>query len=130
VSSLGPAAHFPSCNSDEHGYANTGLSISAMRPKACIRWPGKASTSVCGLRVPRRLPCGGLGRPDCSPFAVRSGPKGGSIRDFRRYRRLPALFASRLAPIAVARSIALLAFDLAAPLRRGLSSLLMFGVRH
>ena len=43
---------------------------------------------------------------------------------------LPALFASRLAPIAVARSIALLAFDLAAPLRRSLSSLLMFGVRH
>ena len=43
---------------------------------------------------------------------------------------LPALFASRLAPIAVARSIALLAFDLAGPLRRSLSSLLMFGVRH
>jgi 2-octaprenyl-6-methoxyphenol hydroxylase len=43
---------------------------------------------------------------------------------------LPGLFASRLAPIAVARSIALLAFDLAAPLRRSLSSLLMFGVRH
>jgi 2-octaprenyl-6-methoxyphenol hydroxylase len=43
---------------------------------------------------------------------------------------LPALFASRLAPIAVARSVALLAFDLAAPLRRSLSSLLMFGVRH
>ncbi len=43
---------------------------------------------------------------------------------------LPALFASRLPPIAVARSIALVAFDLAAPLRRSLSSLLMFGVRH
>lgn len=43
---------------------------------------------------------------------------------------LPALFASRLAPIAAARSIALLALDLAAPLRRSLSSLLMFGVRH
>ncbi len=43
---------------------------------------------------------------------------------------LPAVFASRLAPIAVARSIALLGFDLAAPLRRSLSSLLMFGVRH
>jgi 2-octaprenyl-6-methoxyphenol hydroxylase len=43
---------------------------------------------------------------------------------------LPGLFASRLAPIAVARSIALLAFDMAAPLRRSLSSLLMFGVRH
>ena len=43
---------------------------------------------------------------------------------------LPALFASRLAPIAAARSIALLAFDLAAPLRRSLSSLLIFGVRH
>jgi 2-octaprenyl-6-methoxyphenol hydroxylase len=43
---------------------------------------------------------------------------------------LPALFASRLVPIAVARSIALVALDLAAPLRRSLSSVLMFGVRH
>jgi 2-octaprenyl-6-methoxyphenol hydroxylase len=43
---------------------------------------------------------------------------------------LPALFASRSAPIAVVRSMALLAFDLAAPLRRSLSSVLMFGVRH
>jgi 2-octaprenyl-6-methoxyphenol hydroxylase len=42
---------------------------------------------------------------------------------------LPALFASRLAPIAVARSTALIAFDLAAPLRRGLSAALMFGLR-
>jgi len=42
---------------------------------------------------------------------------------------LPGLFASRLVPIAVARSIALLAFDLVAPLRRSLSSVLMFGVR-
>jgi 2-octaprenyl-6-methoxyphenol hydroxylase len=43
---------------------------------------------------------------------------------------LPALFASSLAPIAVARSLALVAFDLAAPLRRSLASVLMFGVRR
>jgi 2-octaprenyl-6-methoxyphenol hydroxylase len=43
---------------------------------------------------------------------------------------LPRLFASRRAPVVVARSIGLLAFDLAPPLRRSLSSILMFGVRH
>jgi 2-octaprenyl-6-methoxyphenol hydroxylase len=43
---------------------------------------------------------------------------------------LPALFASRLPPIALVRSVALVAFDLVAPLRRSLSSVLMFGVRH
>jgi len=43
---------------------------------------------------------------------------------------LPGLFASPLAPVAAVRAIALSAFDLAAPLRRTLSSLLMFGVRR
>jgi len=43
---------------------------------------------------------------------------------------LPELFAARLAPIAALRSIALVAFDLAAPLRRSLASMLMFGVRY
>ena len=43
---------------------------------------------------------------------------------------LPGLFASRRASVVVARSIALVAFDLAPPLRRNLSSVLMFGVRH
>jgi 2-octaprenyl-6-methoxyphenol hydroxylase len=43
---------------------------------------------------------------------------------------LPGVFASPLTPVAVARSIALTAFDLASPLRRSLSSVLMFGVRR
>ena len=43
---------------------------------------------------------------------------------------LPGLFASRLTAIAMARSIALTVFDLACPLRRSLSSVLMFGVRR
>jgi 2-octaprenyl-6-methoxyphenol hydroxylase len=43
---------------------------------------------------------------------------------------LPRLFASRLAPVAVARSIGLVALDLATPLRRRLCSILMFGVRN
>jgi 2-octaprenyl-6-methoxyphenol hydroxylase len=43
---------------------------------------------------------------------------------------LPRLFSSRLAPVALARSMALVAFDLVSPLRRGLSSVLMFGVRR
>jgi 2-octaprenyl-6-methoxyphenol hydroxylase len=43
---------------------------------------------------------------------------------------LPGLFASRLTAIAMARSIALTVFDLASPLRRSLSSVLMFGVRR
>lgn len=43
---------------------------------------------------------------------------------------LPAVFASQFAPIVLSRSVALVALDLAAPLRRSLSSVLMFGVRH
>ena len=43
---------------------------------------------------------------------------------------LPELFAARPGPIAAARSLALVAFDLAAPLRRSLASMLMFGVRY
>ena len=43
---------------------------------------------------------------------------------------LPALFASRLPPIALVRSVALAVFDLVAPLRRSLSSVLMFGIRQ
>lgn len=43
---------------------------------------------------------------------------------------LPGLFTSRLAPAAWARSAALTAFDTIAPLRRGLASVLMFGVRN
>ncbi|HUD24975.1 MAG TPA: FAD-dependent monooxygenase [Burkholderiaceae bacterium] len=43
---------------------------------------------------------------------------------------LPGLFAARGAPIAIARSIALTALDLAGPARRTLSSVLMFGVRR
>ncbi len=42
---------------------------------------------------------------------------------------LPGLFAARGAPIAMVRSIALVAFDLVVPARRSLSSVLMFGVR-
>jgi 2-octaprenyl-6-methoxyphenol hydroxylase len=42
---------------------------------------------------------------------------------------LPGLFATRLTPVAMARSIALVTLDLAPALRRGLSSVLMFGVR-
>jgi 2-octaprenyl-6-methoxyphenol hydroxylase len=42
---------------------------------------------------------------------------------------LPRLFSARSAPIAVARSTALFALDLATPLRRELASLLMFGLR-
>jgi 2-octaprenyl-6-methoxyphenol hydroxylase len=43
---------------------------------------------------------------------------------------LPGVFASSSAPISAARSVALTAFDLARPLRRSLSSILMFGVRR
>ena len=43
---------------------------------------------------------------------------------------LPRIFASTLPPVSIGRSLGLAAFDLAAPLRRGLASLLMFGVRR
>ena len=42
---------------------------------------------------------------------------------------LPALFASRFAPLAIARGAGLALLDTAAPLRRQLAHLLMFGVR-
>ena len=42
---------------------------------------------------------------------------------------LPRTFAARSAPLAAARSASLLAIDLAAPLRRALASLLMYGLR-
>ena len=42
---------------------------------------------------------------------------------------LPALFASRFAPLAVARGLGLAVLDTAPPLRRQLAQLLMFGVR-
>ena len=42
---------------------------------------------------------------------------------------LPTLFASRFAPLAVARGLGLALLDTAAPLRRQLAQLLMFGVR-
>jgi 2-octaprenyl-6-methoxyphenol hydroxylase len=42
---------------------------------------------------------------------------------------LPKLFSIQSAPIALVRSSALVAFDLAAPLRRELSRVLMFGLR-
>jgi len=44
-------------------------------------------------------------------------------------RSLPALFASRFAPLALARGLALSLLDAAPPLRRELAHLLMFGVR-
>jgi len=43
---------------------------------------------------------------------------------------LPPLFASRLAPVALARSLGLTALDLLPPLRRQWARLLMFGLRH
>jgi 2-octaprenyl-6-methoxyphenol hydroxylase len=42
---------------------------------------------------------------------------------------LPGLFMSHLAPVVAARAVALVALDLASPLRRRLASVLMFGVR-
>ncbi|MCS7100343.1 MAG: FAD-dependent monooxygenase [Burkholderiaceae bacterium] len=44
-------------------------------------------------------------------------------------RWLPPLFSSRFLPLAIARSAALTALDLAAPLRREFAQVLMFGVR-
>jgi 2-octaprenyl-6-methoxyphenol hydroxylase len=44
-------------------------------------------------------------------------------------RGLPALFATRFAPLAIARGAGLALLDTAAPLRRRLAHLLMFGVR-
>jgi 2-octaprenyl-6-methoxyphenol hydroxylase len=44
-------------------------------------------------------------------------------------RWLPDVFASRLTPLALARSLGLTALDVLPPLRRELAQLLMFGVR-
>ncbi|MCS6944779.1 MAG: FAD-dependent monooxygenase [Sutterellaceae bacterium] len=45
-------------------------------------------------------------------------------------RWLPPLFSSRFVPLAIARSAALTALHLAAPLRRQFGELLMFGIRN
>jgi 2-octaprenyl-6-methoxyphenol hydroxylase len=45
-------------------------------------------------------------------------------------RGLPALFGSRLAPLAAARGLGLALLDTAPPLRRALAQLLIFGVRN
>lgn len=45
-------------------------------------------------------------------------------------RLLPAVFATRFAPLALARSLGLTALDLAPPLRDALARLLIFGVRN
>ena len=45
-------------------------------------------------------------------------------------RSLPPLFASRFAPLALARGLGLAALDVAPPLRREFAHLLMFGVRR
>jgi 2-octaprenyl-6-methoxyphenol hydroxylase len=42
---------------------------------------------------------------------------------------LPQVFATRFAPVAIARSLGLTALDLVPPLRNELAHLLMFGVR-
>ena len=66
--------------------------------------------------------------PDAlSAYARRRGRDRRTIATLTR--ALPALFASRFAPLALARSFGLTALDLAPPLRDALAHVLIFGVR-
>ena len=73
--------------------------------------------SARGLDVPEAL----------SAYARRRGGDRRTIATLTR--ALPALFASRFAPLALARSFGLTALDLAPPLRDALAHVLIFGVR-
>jgi 2-octaprenyl-6-methoxyphenol hydroxylase len=85
-----------------------------------------------------------LGLRDCATLAdelCHSGLTPEALSRYARRRRadraaialltraMPALFATRLAPLAIARGLGLALLDAAPPLRRELASLLMFGVR-
>ena len=85
-----------------------------------------------------------LGVRDCFTLADELGTAAAIADALGRYARrrttdraaitlltgaLPAVFASRFAPLAVARGLGLAMLDTAAPLRRQLAQLLMFGVR-
>jgi 2-octaprenyl-6-methoxyphenol hydroxylase len=76
---------------------------------------------------------------DC--LVVHADDLGTALSDYARRRRadratiaalthwLPQLFATRFAPVALARALGLTALDLVPPLRNELAHLLMFGVR-
>jgi len=85
-----------------------------------------------------------LGVRDCASLAEELATGGAATDALLRYaarRRadrttvawltgnLPAIFASRFAPLALARGLGLTALDVVAPLRRQFAQLLMFGVR-
>ena len=85
-----------------------------------------------------------LGVRDCFTLADELGGSSTVTEALARYARrrqadrtaitaltggLPALFSSRFAPLAVARGLGLALLDTAAPLRRQLAQLLLFGVR-
>ncbi len=85
-----------------------------------------------------------LGVRDCATLADELAQPGAATEALLRYERrrradrtalialtgtLPALFASRFAPLALARGLGLALLDATPPLRRELAQLLMFGVR-
>jgi 2-octaprenyl-6-methoxyphenol hydroxylase len=85
-----------------------------------------------------------LGLRDCATLAdclAEHSDVGAALQEYGRRRgrdrqaiamltrALPALFAPRFAPLALARSAGLAALDLAPPLRDALARLLIFGVR-
>lgn len=86
-----------------------------------------------------------LGVRDCATLvdcvAAHDDDVGAALQDYEARRRvdrqaiaaltrwLPAVFGTRFAPLALARSIGLAALDQSPPLRRQLAYLLMFGVR-
>ena len=85
-----------------------------------------------------------LGVRDCASLAdelAQDRPITEALGSYARRRRLdrnaiatltgalPAVFASRFGPLAIARGLGLALLDTAPPLRRELAQLLMFGVR-
>ena len=106
---------------------------SATRRRRCIRWPARDSISACATRpasrTRSRMPSHpGVIRPsNCRTTKSEGGLDRGAIVALTR--RLPGLFATRAAPVAIGRSVALAALSAIPELRREFARLLMFGVR-
>lgn len=130
VSRLGPRSAFPLSQQHrsrlrEHRLVYIGNAAQSLHPVAGQGFNLGMRDCVCLADCLARSP----GDPMAALSRYEATRNADRFAISRLTGALPGLFASRIAPVAWARSIALITLDLASPLRRGLSSLLMFGVR-
>jgi 2-octaprenyl-6-methoxyphenol hydroxylase len=130
VTKVGPRSQFPLLQLRrprlrEHRLAYIGNAAQSLHPVAAQGFNLGVRDCVCLADCLARAPAD----PVTALALYEAARKADRFAISRFTGWLPGFFASRLAPIAVARSTALIAFDLAGPLRRGLSAALMFGLR-